>query len=80
MDCPGIMLGRGVDSYHLQRNISRVQKLMLGSRGDNYYIPLLDLLFLARHNRLAGAMCEEQDLVDGVFLVQKLVFPIIYLV
>lgn len=80
MNRPGVMLGRRINSHNLQRNITCIQKLMLGSRGDNYYIPLLDLLLLASHNGLAGAMCEEQDLVDGVFLVQKLAFHIIYLV
>lgn len=45
-----------------------IQKLVLRPSWYDDHITLLDTLLFARDNRLAFAVREEENLVDGVFL------------
>lgn len=70
MDSSRIMLSRRINSYDLQRHVTNIQKLVLRARWHNYYVALFDDLLLSGHDGFASAVCEEQDLVDGMFLVK----------
>lgn len=69
MDSSRIMLSRRINSYDLQRHVTNIQELVLRARWHNYYIALFDDLLLSGHDGFASAVCEEQDLVDGMFFV-----------
>jgi hypothetical protein len=74
MDGSRIMLSRRINSHDLQRHVANIQELVLRARWHNYYIALFDDLLLSGHDSFTGAVCEEQDLVDRMFLVKLEVY------
>lgn len=69
MDGLVIMLSRGVYRDELERNIPRVDELMLCSGGYNHDIVGIDVLLLSGDFCVSFAGCEDEDLVDGVDFV-----------
>jgi len=54
-----IVLRRRVDSDEFKRNITRIDKLVLCTRGDNDDVARLDGLVLSGYSRFALASCEN---------------------
>jgi hypothetical protein len=65
------MLSGRINGDDLQRDAADIEELMLRPSRNNHNIASLDILLLSTDDRTGIAMREEQDLVNGVFLLHS---------